>query len=141
MSSWAARSRGRFTSRQFTRSVEWWIWTPGYHSKVDEVIRPDAADRRVGVEAGQDRIADHLYRLLFAGRRSAEAIQRLMPASRADCARRHSFPSASVCHRKDLAGLIQQNDALVRKLALGIQRNRRTSIVYRRMALRTKREA
>ncbi len=35
MSSCLARVSGRVTSRQFARSVEWWIWTPGYHSKVE----------------------------------------------------------------------------------------------------------
>ena len=33
--SWLARSSGRLTSFQFARSVEWCIWTPGYHSKVE----------------------------------------------------------------------------------------------------------
>ena len=35
MFSWLGRLSGRVTSCQFTRSREWWIWTPGNHSKVD----------------------------------------------------------------------------------------------------------
>jgi hypothetical protein len=35
MSSWLARTSGRAISRQLARSREWWIWTPGNHSKVE----------------------------------------------------------------------------------------------------------
>ena len=35
MFSWLARVSGRVSSRQCTRSREWWICTPGYHSNVE----------------------------------------------------------------------------------------------------------
>jgi hypothetical protein len=39
MSSCAGRFKGRATSRQFARSREWWIWTPGNHSNVDVAMK------------------------------------------------------------------------------------------------------
>ena len=35
MFNWLARANGRDSRRQWIKSREWWIWTPGNHSKVD----------------------------------------------------------------------------------------------------------
>ena len=39
MSNCAARFKGLDTSFQWIKSVEWWICTPGYHSKVDVAMK------------------------------------------------------------------------------------------------------
>src|SRR5690606_10664368 len=45
MSSSSLRSSGRDTRRQCTRSREWWICTPGYHSNVDVAMKKSSPTR------------------------------------------------------------------------------------------------
>ena len=47
MSSCAARRSGRVSRRQCTRSREWWICTPGYHSKVEVATKQSSPTRRM----------------------------------------------------------------------------------------------